>query len=162
MSFEHPKGTVAEWKYIITNPPFSLKDQFLARCYELARPFALLLPLTALEGIKRQTMYKEYGVQVLVLPKRPDFEFPGKVYKRKPWVACAWYTWGFNFESDLTFLEQEFIVYANHNPEDWKRFFASYDRYSIDQDGKTKTYSNAAEELYQMFKARLQEECEEK
>src|SRR4030042_7036229 len=29
---------------IITNPPFSLKDKFLERAYELEKPFAFLLP----------------------------------------------------------------------------------------------------------------------
>jgi len=28
---------------IVTNPPFSLKDEFLKRCYELGKPFALLM-----------------------------------------------------------------------------------------------------------------------
>ena len=43
-----PEGTT----HIITNPPFSLKDQFLAKCYESGLPFALIMPLTALEGVK--------------------------------------------------------------------------------------------------------------
>jgi len=29
---------------IITNPPFSLKEQFYKRCIELGKPFALLIP----------------------------------------------------------------------------------------------------------------------
>ncbi len=103
--FEHPKGVVTDYKYIITNPPFSLKDEFLDKCYCLGKPFALLLPFTALEGKRRQALFKKYGVQVLVLPRRPDFEFPGGVHKKKPWFPCAWFTWGFNFPKDLTFLE---------------------------------------------------------
>ncbi len=39
---------------IITNPPYSLKQQFLERCYNLGKPFALLLPLTTFETVKRQ------------------------------------------------------------------------------------------------------------
>ena len=35
-----------EFDCIITNPPFSLKQEFLQRCYEIGKPFALLLPLT--------------------------------------------------------------------------------------------------------------------
>ena len=30
---------------VITNPPYSKKDQFLEHCYSLGKPFALLLPL---------------------------------------------------------------------------------------------------------------------
>ena len=42
-----------EFDMIITNPPYSLKDEFIEKCYQYQKPFALLLPITALEGIKR-------------------------------------------------------------------------------------------------------------
>lgn len=42
-----------DYDMIITNPPYSIKDEFLARCYNLKKPFCLLLPLTALEGVRR-------------------------------------------------------------------------------------------------------------
>ncbi len=90
---------------IVTNPPFSLKAQFLKRCYDLGKPFALLMPLTALGGDKRIKMYREKGLQVLVLPKRVDFEFPDGTSKGSPWFHCAWFTHGFNLESDLIFAE---------------------------------------------------------
>lgn len=35
---------------IITNPPYSFKDQFLKRAFELDKPFMMLLPITTLEG----------------------------------------------------------------------------------------------------------------
>ncbi|HYH02973.1 MAG TPA: class I SAM-dependent methyltransferase, partial [Bacillota bacterium] len=31
---------------IITNPPYSLKQEFLQRAFELGKPFAFLLPIT--------------------------------------------------------------------------------------------------------------------
>src|SRR5580698_9129238 len=60
---------------IITNPPYSLKQEFLERCYSLGRPFALLMPLTALESAKRQRLYRQHGVEVIVMPKRVQFKF---------------------------------------------------------------------------------------
>lgn len=44
---------------IITNPPYSKKDLFLSRAFEIGIPFAFLLPLTTLEGIKRGKMFRE-------------------------------------------------------------------------------------------------------
>lgn len=44
---------------IITNPPYSLKDQFIEKCYSYNKPFALLLPITALEGVKRNRLYEK-------------------------------------------------------------------------------------------------------
>jgi len=85
---------------IVTNPPFSKKDQFLAKCYEIGKPFALLLPITALEGTFRQSLYKKYGLQILFLKKRIDF-----TGKKAPWFAVAWFTYKFNLPKDLMFGE---------------------------------------------------------
>ena len=73
---------------IITNPPFSLKIKFIERCYEIGKPFALLLPLTALEGIKIQKMFKENGIQILFPRGRIDFNGKGA-----PWFYTCWFTW---------------------------------------------------------------------
>ena len=93
---------VHEYDCIITNPPFSLKDQFLARCYELGKPFALLLPFTALEGQFRQSLYRQYGVEVIVLPKRVNFETPSG-NGSSAWFPTAWFTHGLNIGQQLTF-----------------------------------------------------------
>lgn len=50
-----------EYDIIITNPPYTIKDKIIERCYQLKKPFALLLPLTALEGINRGAMYRLGG-----------------------------------------------------------------------------------------------------
>ena len=91
---------------IITNPPFSLKEEFLARCYELKKPFALLMPLTALEGQKRQEMYRKHGIEIIIMPKRINFETPNKVTKSSAWFATAWFTNGLNIGKQLTFWEE--------------------------------------------------------
>lgn len=77
---------------IITNPPYSIKDQWIERCYELGRPFALLMPYTALEGKRRQALFREHGIDLLFLPKRVDFTTPsGK--KGGAWFPVAWFCW---------------------------------------------------------------------
>ena len=89
---------------IITNPPFSLKQEFLERCYELKKPFALLLPLTTFETAKRQELFKKYGLQVIFFNKRINFITPsGK--GSGSWFASAWFTWGLNLPKDLNFVE---------------------------------------------------------
>lgn len=89
---------------IVTNPPYSLKDRFLGRCYELGKPFALLMPLTALEGKKRGSLYKEYGVQLIIPNKRINFETPsGK--GSGAWFQTAWFTHGLGLPKDLMFVD---------------------------------------------------------
>lgn len=73
---------------LVTNPPYSLKDKFLAEAYKRGKPFAMLLPITALEGMKRQDLYKKYGVEILLPRKRTDFNGKGAV-----WFYTAWFCW---------------------------------------------------------------------
>ena len=89
---------------IITNPPYSLKNAFLNRCYRLQKPFALLLPLTTFETKKRQALFREYGVEVIFLPKRINFETPSGQGSGS-WFATAWFTWGLGIGQQLTFSE---------------------------------------------------------
>ena len=74
---------------IITNPPYSLKDEFIKKCYEYDKPFALLLPLTALEGIVRGKMFREKGIDLLVLDKRINF----MKSKKNCWFNTSWFTY---------------------------------------------------------------------
>lgn len=89
---------------IITNPPFKYKQQFLERCYELKKPFALLLPLTTLETKKRQDLFDTYGVEVIFFDKRINFETPNQVEHSSSWFATAWFTNGLNIGKQLTFV----------------------------------------------------------
>jgi hypothetical protein len=91
---------------IITNPPYSLKDRWLEKCYNLGKPFALLLPLTALEGKKRGKLYKKYGIQLIIPNKRINFITPsGK--GSGSWFQVAWFCWGLNLPKDLMFVNLE-------------------------------------------------------
>lgn len=74
---------------IITNPPYSIKDKMIKRCYRLGKPFALLLPITALEGKRRGKMFREFGLEVLVLDTRTDFSGKGQC-----WFNVSWFCRG--------------------------------------------------------------------
>lgn len=57
---------------IISNPPFSVKDDVIKRLYELNKPFAILLPLNSLQGVSRCKYFKD-GIQLLSFDKRIGF-----------------------------------------------------------------------------------------
>lgn len=71
---------------VVTNPPYSKKDQFIEKCYELGKPFALLLPVAASQGQKRGKLFKELGISMLVYNKRVDFTGKGA-----PPFGVAWF-----------------------------------------------------------------------
>lgn len=91
---------------IITNPPFSIKQEFLKRCYMLKKPFALLLPLTTFETEKRQRLFDEYGLEVIFFPKRINFETPSGNGSGS-WFATAWFTNDLNIGKQMTFSRTE-------------------------------------------------------
>jgi hypothetical protein len=89
---------------IITNPPFSLKQQFFERAYRLRRPFAFLVPLTTLETPTRQALFREYGLEVILFPSRIYFENENGGCGR-PYFACAWFTNWLGIGRQLTFWD---------------------------------------------------------
>jgi len=94
----------SDWHCIVTNPPYSLKNEFLARAYDLGKPFALLLPYTALESAPRQRMFRHNGIQVMLLDKRIHFETP-KQKASHAWFPVGWFCWGLGLPEQLMFLD---------------------------------------------------------
>ena len=88
-----------EFDCIVTNPPYSIKDRFLDICYTYDKPFALLMPLTALEGKARQRLYRRFGIQLILLDSRINFIEGGS----GAWFPVAWFTHGLNLNRDLIF-----------------------------------------------------------
>ena len=62
-----------QYDAIVSNPPFSLKTKILKRCYDLDKPFALLLPQNSLQAISRVNMYMEHGLEYLGFDRRICF-----------------------------------------------------------------------------------------
>lgn len=75
---------------IITNPPYSNKDDFIEHCIDLGRPWALLLPLDSLCGKHRFELYqKANNIGVITLHDRLDFTGKGANWFYNAWV-CSW------------------------------------------------------------------------
>lgn len=89
-----------DYDIIITNPPYSLKDEFLKRAFELEKPFMFLLPITSLEGVKRGWLFRKYGIQLIV----PDCRYKFKPDGSGAWFQTSWFTHGLNLKKDLIFI----------------------------------------------------------
>ena len=62
----------ADWDILVSNPPFSKKDEVLAKAYSFNKPFALLLPVNSIQGKKRHNIFQN-DVQLLVFDARVDY-----------------------------------------------------------------------------------------
>lgn len=84
-----------EYDIIISNPPFSCKDKVLKRCYELGKPFMLLLPANSIQSKARVSLFKKYGLQLLVFDLRVDYHTNGNL--KETTKGChfgsAYYCW---------------------------------------------------------------------
>lgn len=60
-----------KYDIIVSNPPFSIKDDILRRLYELNKPYAILLPVPALQGQKRFPYIKD--CEALIFDKRINY-----------------------------------------------------------------------------------------
>jgi hypothetical protein len=90
-----------KWGLIVSNPPYSIKNKFLKRAYQLGKPFMFLLPITTLEGVERNEMFRRNKIQLLIPDKRFEFS-PEK--KRGAWFQTSWFTWGLGLEKELNFI----------------------------------------------------------
>ena len=59
------------YDYIISNPPFSIKDMIIKRLYELNKPYAMLFPIPTLQGQARFPYMKD--CQALIFDKRINY-----------------------------------------------------------------------------------------
>lgn len=59
------------YDFIISNPPFSCKDDIIKRLYELDKRYAILLPIPSLQGQKRFPYMQD--CQALIFDKRINY-----------------------------------------------------------------------------------------
>jgi hypothetical protein len=89
---------------ILTNPPFSRKLEFIARCYQLGKPFALLLPVEFLGVGAAQKLFARFGVEIILLNRRVDFQTINTTFaKSNAWFPVAWFCWQLGIGQQITY-----------------------------------------------------------
>ena len=92
-----------EFDIIITNPPYSLKTKFIERCLTYKKPFALLLPITILDGKKNHNLLKSNNITAILPLGRIDFIKSGRKLGR-PAAYIGWFLFNFNDDKFKTIL----------------------------------------------------------
>lgn len=96
---------IPRFDVLITNPPFSQKYQWITRCYELGKPWALLMPLETLGAQRAQKEFKNYGMELLVLNRRVNFKMPDKGWEGSAQFPVAWFTHGLGIGRDIAYAD---------------------------------------------------------
>lgn len=88
----------------VTNPPYSVKYEWLRKSYSLEMPFALLMPVEMLGTAKGQRLFDKYGIEVIFMSPRVDFYMPNKGYEGGgAQFPTAWFTWKLNLPKQINF-----------------------------------------------------------
>lgn len=81
------------WDIQVTMPASKIRFKWMARSYELGKPFALIMPVDILGTKSAQILFQEWGVGVILLNRRINFKTPRKGYGGSAQFATAWFTW---------------------------------------------------------------------
>lgn len=86
-----------DFDYIITNPPFSIKDKVISKCLKSNKRTCLILPVDSLGGVKRHSLYKEYKVKPIIYIPTKRINYYDSSNKKKQ---------GSNFHSIFIILDR--------------------------------------------------------
>ena len=78
------------YDYIISNPPFSRKDEILTRLYDEDKKFALISNWNGLFDSRKRTELAQRGVELIVLYPRVQYVSEGGQEKSVPYQSCYW------------------------------------------------------------------------
>lgn len=90
------KSSIDAADWIITNPPFSLAEDFIRRAAEIQKPFAMLLKSQYWHAAKRAALFEEIPPSyILPLTWRPDFFFKERENGNSgsPLMDVMWCVW---------------------------------------------------------------------
>jgi len=90
------KSCIDDADWIITNPPFSIAEEFIRHAAELNKPFAMLLKAQYWHAAKRAKLFEELPPSyILPLTWRPDFFFKERDGKKggSPLMDVMWCVW---------------------------------------------------------------------
>lgn len=107
--FEYEPGE--DYDCIISNPPFSIKDDILKRLNELNKPYAILLPIPALQGQKRFPYINQ--CQALIFDKRINYFTNKQTHEIQKGVSFG------SFYLCKNFLSKD-LIFEELNTEDTK------------------------------------------
>lgn len=68
---------------LVSNPPFTCKDEVIERCYSFNKPFALILPVVTIQSVRRFKSFSK-GIQILAFDRRIKFHTGGDFENYNP------------------------------------------------------------------------------
>jgi hypothetical protein len=87
--FLSPGRVDFDFDCIILNPPFSYKNDFLAKVLTFGKPFLMIVPLTILETATRAKLFREHKMSIINFNKRVNYLKPS-IQKTSAFFPSVW------------------------------------------------------------------------
>jgi len=90
---------IDEYDIQITNPPFSIKYEWMRLAFERGKRFALLVPYETTAAARFKTLFRKYNdkpwkIEKLSPERRIVYKMPNKGWNSNPQMPSCWITWG--------------------------------------------------------------------
>lgn len=95
-----------KWDIIITNPPFSHHKDFIEKAITFNKPFAFLIRLEHLGGVRAYNLFKDLDFQIIIPEKRINYLTPKILGGKKTGGATfhsIWLTYRFNLPQTIVY-----------------------------------------------------------
>lgn len=96
------------WDFLITNPPFSNNKKFLERFIQFGKPFATILRLEHLGGVKAMELLTDLDFCVIIPEHRINFITPKMMHGEKVGGAqyhSIWLTYGVDLPRQINYVQ---------------------------------------------------------
>lgn len=88
-----------KYDFIVSNPPYSIKQKVFERCETIGKPYALLVPFDSIERQYMNNIMKTKDVSVII----PKTRYKFNENKFTPPFKAVWVCIGFNLNKQLIF-----------------------------------------------------------
>ncbi len=94
LGMDYYKTEPKEWDIMISNPPFKNKKDIFLRALSFNKPFALLMAVTWLNDATPVKIFKDKGLQLLLMTRRIQFIDAEGVMLGRPSFSSAYFCRG--------------------------------------------------------------------
>jgi len=90
------------YSFLITNPPFCLKYEFLLKAFQSGKPFAMLLPLLCYTTVKGSKLFENYPLAIFAFRRNVVFEHEGR---KTAYSGMAWFVGNMGPQKDYVRIQ---------------------------------------------------------
>ena len=90
------------YSFLITNPPFCLKFEFLEKAFLSERPFAMILPILCYFTVRGSALFEKYPLAIFAFRRNVVFEHNGR---KTAYSGMAWFVGNLGEKKDFATIQ---------------------------------------------------------